>query len=51
MNRFVIKIGRFGAYFYDTKLKKDVDLNQALVMLNEWASLNRLGAALEGYQR
>ena len=49
--RFIIKLGRFGAYFYDEELKKDIDLKQALKMLNEWAGLNRIGKALEGYQR
>lgn len=49
--RFIIKVGRFGAYFYDNKLEKDVDLEAALIMLNEWAGLMRLGDALEGHQR
>ena len=49
--RFILKVGRFGAYFYDDKLKKDVDLNEIKDMLNEWGSLNKIGKALEGYQR
>ncbi len=50
-DRFILKVGKFGAYFYDNELKKDVDLKETLVMLNEWASLNRIGKALEGYPR
>ena len=49
--RFEIKVGRFGAYFYDKELKKDVDLRQVLVKLNEWAALDKIGKALEGYPR
>jgi hypothetical protein len=32
--RFIIKVGKFGAYFYDTKLNKDLDLNHAKNLLN-----------------
>lgn len=49
--RFEIKRGRFGSYFYDKKLEKDLDLNEVLNMLNEWGGLMNLGEALEGHQR
>lgn len=49
--RYIIKYGRFGAYFYDNKLEKDIDLKEALIMLNEWSKLMRLGDVLEGYER
>lgn len=47
-DRFEIKTGKFGTYFYDKVLKKDVDLEQTLIMLNEWAILEKLGKALGG---
>ena len=49
--RFMIKYGRFGAYFYDNILKKDVDMKEVQTMLNEWNSIMKIGKALEGYQR
>ena len=49
--RFEIKVGRFGSYFYDKDLKTDVDLKQAVKMLNEWAVLERIGKSLEGDER
>jgi len=33
--RCMIKIGKFGTYFYDTIEKKDVDLEAALKLLNQ----------------
>lgn len=33
--QYVIKIGRFGCYYYDQENKKDIDLEEALDMMNE----------------
>ncbi len=33
--RYIIKIGRFGCYFYDTELKQEVNLASVLFLLNE----------------
>jgi hypothetical protein len=40
--RFTIKIGRFGAYFYDTINKEDVDLKTALNYMNEYDNLRTI---------
>ena len=43
-NRYVIKYGKFGAYFHDTDKKKDMPLEQVLGMLNHlerMRSMNR----------
>ena len=49
--RYEIKVGRFGAYFYDNELERDVDMNEALKILNEWSNLMNLGDKLGGPQR
>ena len=33
--QYIIKIGRFGCYYYDQENKKDIDLEDALDMMNE----------------
>lgn len=35
-NRYVIRRGRFGLYFYDTLTKQDLDFNKALELLNAY---------------
>lgn len=34
--RYIIKVGRFGAYFYDSKFKKDMDLEETEWILNQF---------------
>ena len=34
--RYKIKIGRYGAYFYDSKLKKDMGLEETRWILNQF---------------
>ena len=49
--RYVRKDGKFGAYFYDLYLGKDIDLEQIKVMLNQLDRLLELGRALGGPER
>ena len=49
--RFEIRNGRFGAYFYDTLAERDVDLNQALDLMNKYADLMTIGDQLGGILR
>ena len=44
VNRYIIKYGKFGAYFYDTDKKADMSLEHVLGMLNHlerMRSMNR----------
>ena len=34
--RYKIKIGRYGSYFYDSKLEKDMDLEETRWILNQF---------------
>lgn len=34
MDRFALRMGKFGAYYYDRKLDKDLTLNEVLSLLN-----------------
>ncbi len=34
-SRYIIKVGRFGAYFYDNKLECDLDLKAVLMQLRK----------------
>ncbi len=49
--RYIIKSGRFGKYFYDTRLKADLDLEKVLSLLNESnnikSELNEMKVRLE----
>lgn len=38
-DQYIIKTGRFGCYFYDQNNKKDVDLEEALSMMNELSKI------------
>ena len=40
-SRYIIKVGRFGAYFYDNKLKCDLDLNAVLRQLQKLELMER----------
>lgn len=32
--RYIIKIGKYGSYFYDTKLDRNMTLQEVIVILN-----------------
>ena len=39
--RYIVKHGRFGAYFYDTEVNKDVDLRETMDKLNAYDNLHK----------
>ena len=46
-DRYIIKYGKFGAYFYDVDKKEDMTLEKVSGILNHFERLESIGRSME----